>query len=764
MQIPQQYAINLVALFRRAVRPSLIALTLFLTWGCDSQESRRKQPPAPKSEVAEVMSPVEFPKPRAVDWHMFMHDLDFSGISADKTLTPPLQLLWKFKTGGPLHASPVVANGVLYIGSTDGKLYALNAKRWDIKWVFNAGSAIRYSATVLGARVYFSARNNKVYALNADTGEPVWEFKSKSWMDAPPIVVDGKLYIGAFPSKIYQLNAITGKLEATRERTVRIRGVEYGCANGEFRPIAPHYNAPLWRKQTAGSNSYPIIANGFVYIGARDGHIHAFDAASKRETWTYQTRGFIDAAPAVSDGILYAASGDGTVYAFSNVSTTPASKLANGKAPPTPAGARSKRAKGTVTHDNAPVHAARNGQTEKPLLHLNDGVVLPIVQTADRWYEVALPNGELGWMDTFAFGQFEETEGVLFNTNFCGKPRTLQLVEGAEYPRWSPDGELIAMLKRTELRGRYWQASELLIMDKATERARKLYAGPIYNPHVSWSLDSRLLACEVDEKGERYVYTIDWKLGRVKKLIQGDGPTWSPTSNRLVFRRRDKGMDVVYRINSDGSGTQAIARVPVERRKQSYTYLPAPSWAPDGTRVAFGVHHQKYVGIRIQGVEGKRLKEIPTQHQHVAHLHWAADGTQLAYVLSGSNRPGQLIDKQLHLADAISTSTQTQILKHTSPAWAPAGKQLAYLEREDCEGLRWKVWIYDVESGRKCPIARTQLKVTSVVWMPDGEHLCLWHTSDYLRDNAYKPAITKGWIVPVNIPKILTSNKPKSGL
>ena len=747
MQITQQYAINLAARLRCAFCMSLIALIFLVVWGCDE-----KQPPAPVPEVAEVAAPVEFPKPRAEDWHMFMHDLDFSGVSADKTLTPPLQLLWQFKTGGPLHASPTVANGVLYIGSTDGKLYALNAKQWDIKWVFDAGSAIRYAATVLGNRVYFSARNNRVYALNADTGEPVWEFKSTNWMDAPPIVVDGKLYIGAFPSKIYQLNAMTGTLEATRERTVRIHGIEYGCANGVFRPVSPLHNAKLWRAQTAGSNSYPIIANGFVYIGARDGHIYAFDEASKTETWAYQTRGFIDAAPAIAEGILYAASGDGTVYAFGNA--TPS--LTDAPASPT-------RAVGIVTHDNAAVYANRGVQPEKPkekpLLHLNDNVALPILQFADGWYEVKLPNGERGWMDTFAFGEFEETDGVLFNTNFCGKRRTLQLVEGAEYPRWSPDGELIAMLKRTELRGRYWQASELLIMDKEAKRVRKLYTAnsqasqsAIYNPHLSWSLDSRLLAFEVDEKTERYVYTIDWKLGRVKKLVRGDAPAWSPTSNRLVFRRRDKGLDVIYRINSDGSAMQAIARVPVEPRKRAYTYLPAPTWAPDGTRVAFGVHNQKYVGIRIQGANGQRLKEIPTQHQHVAHINWADDGTQLAYVLSGSNRPGQLLDKQLHLADAISTSTQTQILRHTSPSWAPTGKRLAYLEREDCEGLRWKLWIYDAETGRKFPIARTQLKVTSVVWMPDGKHLCLWHTSDYLRDNAYKPAITKGWIVPLEIP------------
>ena len=79
--------------------------------------------------------------------------------------------------------------------------------------------------------------------------------------------------------------------------------------------------------------------------------------------------------------------------------------------------------------------------------------------------------------------------------------------------------------------------------------------GHFYNSYVSWSLDSRLVAFEVDENGERFIYTVDWKFGRIKQLVRGDGPAFSPTSNRLVFRRRDfsqtERLDVVYRINSE---------------------------------------------------------------------------------------------------------------------------------------------------------------------------------------------------------------------
>ena len=159
----------------------------------------------------------------------------------------------------------------------------------------------------------------------------------------------------------------------------------------------------------------------------------------------------------------------------------------------------------------------------------------------------------------------------------------------------------------------------------------------------------------------------------------------------------------------------------------------------------------RYAAIRFQNIEGERLKQIPTQHQQVRQLRWSHDGTRIAYVLSGSNRPDPLLDKRLHIAGITDGSVKHRILKHTAPAWAPTGNRLAYLEREDCVGLRWKIWVYDLDSGKKYPIARTSMKLASIVWMPDGESLCVWHTSDYLRDNTYLPADTKGWIVPINL-------------
>ena len=738
----------------------LLLMSFFLLSGCQSQDQDTQPTSKPKasSESQPKSQPIVPPVPtRPEDWPMFMYDLHFSGRSPDRTLKPPLKLLWKYKTGGPIQASPVVANGTVYVASTDHMLYALDAKQWGFKWSFKAGGAIRYAPAVWNNRVYFSARNNHVYALNAETGDWLWEFRSDTWMDSPPILSKGRLYIGAYSQKIHVIDATTGELESQPRGRVYIDGVEYVCSQGQLRPIAPQHNVNAWRELTPLTYSYPATANGVVYIGARDNQIHAIDIESRKEIWSYPTNGYIDAAPAISDGVLYATSDDGYVYAFTNGEGEDRQALPQeGEASQV---AQEKRPIGTVVRDQAPVYTEKDAQSRIKLM-LNDGVVLPILNQTEGWYQIELPNGEVGWMDGGGIGTFVNTDDILLNTAICKHNRTLELIEGAEYPHWSPDGKRIAFLKRTNLSGQYWQASELWISDAWAEKARRLHQGVFYNPHLSWSLDSNFIAFEAyNESNESYIWAIDWQTWRLIRLIRGDAPAWSPTANQIAFRRWEEGTDIIYRINIDKTGLTAMARVPIDGRIVPFSYLDPPSWSPDGKRIAVGLDHQHYQSghsrIRIHNVDGTRVGEIPTQSQRVTQIAWSTDGSHLAYVLRGNPRPDPALDKQLHIVDvsamrSANATGSTQILKHTSPAWSPQGDRLAYMEREDCMGLRWKVWVLDRETNRRLPVARTTLTLTAVTWLPDGKRLCLWHTSEYLRGGEYKPAKTRGWIVEIN--------------
>jgi outer membrane protein assembly factor BamB len=89
-----------------------------------------------------------------------------------------LGLKWGFvfAVGGNLGSSPAVVNGVVYSGSFDGNVYALNATTGAKLWTFTTGSAVLSSPAVANGVVYIGSDDFNVYALNATTGAKLWSF------------------------------------------------------------------------------------------------------------------------------------------------------------------------------------------------------------------------------------------------------------------------------------------------------------------------------------------------------------------------------------------------------------------------------------------------------------------------------------------------------------------------------------------------------------------------------------------------------------
>jgi outer membrane protein assembly factor BamB len=119
--------------------------------------------------------------------------------------------LWSFATSGTVVSSPTVANGVVYIASTDGTLSALNASTGAKLWDFAAdGFALESSPAVANGVVYVSSEDHNVYALNASTGAKLWSFATGFGLDSSPAVANGVVYFGSSDHNVYALNASTG--------------------------------------------------------------------------------------------------------------------------------------------------------------------------------------------------------------------------------------------------------------------------------------------------------------------------------------------------------------------------------------------------------------------------------------------------------------------------------------------------------------------------------------------------------------------------
>ncbi|MFL6598493.1 MAG: PQQ-binding-like beta-propeller repeat protein [Chthoniobacterales bacterium] len=177
------------------------------------------------------------------------------------------ELRWKFKTGDVLHASPALADGVLFFGSWDSYFYAVDAATGKEKWRFHGGEdslmhnqvGFQSSPAVVNGTVYTGCRDSNLYALDAATGKEKWRFSNDlSWVITSPAVADGKVFFATSDSSLYHVvDANTGK--------------------------------PIVRQQGKGFMfSSPAVVNAVVFIGVLNGTLEARDAKTGDLLWDFQ--------------------------------------------------------------------------------------------------------------------------------------------------------------------------------------------------------------------------------------------------------------------------------------------------------------------------------------------------------------------------------------------------------------------------------------------------------------------------------------------
>jgi len=218
------------------------------------------------------------------EWAMFRHDLSRSGTADSSDTLPQGKLKWVFSTGAPIHSSPAVVDGTVYVGSQDSKLYALDAATGAKRWEYKTGSWVESSPTIANGVVYFGSNDGRLYALDAYSGEKLWDFKVKYSIMSSPAVADGVVYFGAVDYYVYALDAVTGE--------------------------------KLWDFETEGwVNSSPVVANGIVYVGSGSKFCYALHALSGRLRLHFKLYYPVYSSPAVSDETVYFSNSGGYLYA-----------------------------------------------------------------------------------------------------------------------------------------------------------------------------------------------------------------------------------------------------------------------------------------------------------------------------------------------------------------------------------------------------------------------------------------------------------------
>ena len=264
------------------------------------------------------------------DWSQFRNDPVHSGYNVNETMisasnVAALGVAWTgtdyvapnvspAATTGPIDSSPAIADGVAYVGSLDGKLYAFavdcasGGGTCMPLWTGATGDMIESSPAVRNGVVYVGSDDHKVYAfaVGCNTGggtcTPIWSGATGSGVRSSPTVVNGVVYVASFDHMLYAFAA--------------------GCNSGGGTCT------PLWTGITGNViDSSPAVANGAVFVESDDGHLYAFavgcrsDGGACPPLWTGDTPAAVGissvtSSPAVADGVVYVGSWDSKLYAF----------------------------------------------------------------------------------------------------------------------------------------------------------------------------------------------------------------------------------------------------------------------------------------------------------------------------------------------------------------------------------------------------------------------------------------------------------------
>src|SRR6266404_4487034 len=198
------------------------------------------------------------------------------------------KIKWQFHTGGQILSSPVVADGVVYFGSNDHFLYAVDLASGAQKWKFETGSRIPSTPAVANGLLFFLSCDSNFYALDAATGALKWKFKTGDVVHASPAISGGTLFVGSWDTFFYALDAATG-------------AQKWRFKTGEDHEI---FN------QT-GIQASPALADGTVYFGCRDSNFYALDVNSGKQKWVFSNNGsWVIGSAAIQDGKVYFATSD----------------------------------------------------------------------------------------------------------------------------------------------------------------------------------------------------------------------------------------------------------------------------------------------------------------------------------------------------------------------------------------------------------------------------------------------------------------------
>jgi len=208
-------------------------------------------------------------------------------LEADERPIP--RAAWRgFEADGKIWSAATASNGILYFGTLDHTVYAINAVDGKPLWEgkIQVGGAVVGSPLVIGETVYFGALDRKIYALDAATGKQKWQFQGDNWFWAS-LVSDGtNIYAATLGGTVYAID-LTGR---------------------EVWVTPPKVSGPIL--------ATPVVLSNTLVVATNEKQIHQLSLSDGREEWSWAVGERVQADMVSQDERVYVVDIEGVVHAL----------------------------------------------------------------------------------------------------------------------------------------------------------------------------------------------------------------------------------------------------------------------------------------------------------------------------------------------------------------------------------------------------------------------------------------------------------------
>jgi outer membrane protein assembly factor BamB len=229
---------------------------------------------------------------------------------------------WKYPTDGGVVSRPVIADGNVIFGSEDKRLHVVSTRSGKVVWTYYTNGPIRSSPRIAEGHIFIGSDDSQLHAINLNSGRMVWRFEAADAIRSTPFVIHNLVYCGSESGDYYAIDfrgELRWRFHAKRSITSSTVGTEqalfFSSVDSTLYALDPRNGWVLWRFRLGKpSISTPCLADDLVFVGASDGFIYAVEARSSKEVWRFRTEHQVNGSPIVYKDSVYCGSVDGNLY------------------------------------------------------------------------------------------------------------------------------------------------------------------------------------------------------------------------------------------------------------------------------------------------------------------------------------------------------------------------------------------------------------------------------------------------------------------